>query len=493
MIASQIVRSDSDDTQVTIQDCHTTSQVRIHIDDDTNNNDHWILTSLDRHGTVKTMGGDEFYITYTSRSQHDSNQRNPPLANWHFRRPEKYANDNVAPHDWWSTLVQPPTAVAHITDTHNGRYELTWWSTNLTTQNDDKEEEDDDYKDDDEETGILRIYFVFSCGLGRLEPPAKANWTEAGKDVSFASFTIDVPRPRRIHHTGHTINAPQTIPYTYSSASPTATTTTTTTTTTTSNQESPLRRRRRIDFGQYDQVIFIGDSLLREFVGAYRSQQCRKGWDKEACWYTNVRYICILQLLSTRTMERDFLRHIQNYLETEELLSVATTNTTTTTTTTTNHPRLALVLGSAMHDLIASSSLGLDDHLQAVETYVRTVQDLYPMVDVYWKLPTYVHTENVNVYGQRQGIDQCKYMSVSRMEYLYQQQKAIMQSWNIPVIDTYRATMVSGHLTWPHDARHFLFDLEFPLLQQFYSPETRTTLLKDRVRRDPVKATHTII
>jgi len=111
--------------------CSVTSQVRV-----VQNNPLWILESIDAKGNPKTVGGDEFYVTYR--------------------------DDIVAK----ATEV---TAAAFIDDLGDGTYSLDFVTTpmnpipsNLTGR------------------GTLTVNFQYSCGIGKAHQPVKDKWTMGG-------------------------------------------------------------------------------------------------------------------------------------------------------------------------------------------------------------------------------------------------------------------------------------------------------------------------
>jgi hypothetical protein len=111
--------------------CPVTSQVRI-----IESPDQWKLQSLTIDGEAKTVGGDEYYITY--------------------------ADDSMSS----SSIL---TAVAFVSDCQDGSYDLrfvTSPSLNATTKL----------------SGIGRVTIIlqYSCGLGHLAPPVKLNWNTGG-------------------------------------------------------------------------------------------------------------------------------------------------------------------------------------------------------------------------------------------------------------------------------------------------------------------------
>jgi len=113
--------------------CSPTSQVEISLEKYSNT---WKLQSLDVNGAKKTVGGDEFYVTYSDDS---------------------YAS---LPH---------PTAVAYVTDMKDGSYDLYFVGTRM-------EMPDDDLVG----AGNLTVWLEYTCNVGKIWPPGKQKWGSNG-------------------------------------------------------------------------------------------------------------------------------------------------------------------------------------------------------------------------------------------------------------------------------------------------------------------------
>ena len=129
--------------------CLVTSQVRI-----IQGRQPWVLESLSIDGKPKTMGGDEYYITYTDDAMTNASSNSP-------------------------------TAVAFVRDRTDGSYALefvTSPSLDMTaTQL--------------SGVGTITIALQYSCGLGHLAPPTKNNWSTGGA-ISAKYVVQNVTAPR---------------------------------------------------------------------------------------------------------------------------------------------------------------------------------------------------------------------------------------------------------------------------------------------------------
>jgi hypothetical protein len=125
--------------------CSVTSQVRI-----IQKSSQWIMQSIDINGNNKTVGGDEFYVTYTDN--------NPPDKGNH-------------------------TAAALIQDLENGLYALTFKTTPM-----------DPHPGNLTGVGTLSVRFLYTCNIGIAHPPVKDKWKAGGATL--------------IHHTKSNVTQP---------------------------------------------------------------------------------------------------------------------------------------------------------------------------------------------------------------------------------------------------------------------------------------------
>jgi len=141
-----------------LRKCSPTSQVRISkyntdykstnssLFSNTNNRP-WIIEALDEHGNKKSVGGDEFYITYTDNKRSMcKNERVPTaVARYNDNEDGTYVLDFIAPHFGCTSNEVPTIAREGL----NG-------------------------------TGSLTIHILFTCGIGRMTRPSKDEWDTGG-------------------------------------------------------------------------------------------------------------------------------------------------------------------------------------------------------------------------------------------------------------------------------------------------------------------------
>jgi hypothetical protein len=139
-IQYQIVMDSSISTFHPLSNCSATCQVKVVA----TNEQFWTLYTYDCRGDRKTIGGDEFYVTY-----HDGTQ---------------YA-----------------TAAAIIRDNHDGSYVLSFVTPPLPPSGSPSAGRE------------LHVYFWYTCGIGFMPEPLKDPWHGAG--TSLGTYIVDINNP----------------------------------------------------------------------------------------------------------------------------------------------------------------------------------------------------------------------------------------------------------------------------------------------------------
>jgi hypothetical protein len=130
--------------------CNPTAQVHVSF-----SQPHWTLTTFDKHGHKKNIGGDEFYIVYRDNS-------------WNGK-----------------TTDEDPTAIALIQDHENGTYTLDFVTIPTFRPK----------SSFAMGLGNLTVYFEYTCGIGSMAPPSKQHWNNKGSTSAVFTHT-NVPQPR---------------------------------------------------------------------------------------------------------------------------------------------------------------------------------------------------------------------------------------------------------------------------------------------------------
>lgn len=294
--------------------CSVTSQVQIHIPlEQSSPQKRWILQAVDRFGRAKTVGGDEFYITYYSRD------------NW-----------NNMDHSCNTTCNRSsthPTAVALITDRQDGTYELEFVTppqlvpaestSNATIDNATMPVTLEKIG----EMGVLKVDFLYTCGIGHAFNPMKEAWMVPGNTFTF--------------HTGHVPTPPM-------------------------RQFVPPRSD--VDLAMFNKTIFFGDSLIRELSIVGEGGRNERGFS----YRTNPN-----MQLSQSNLD-NWLHDLETWHGVELRGGGA------------NGTKMALITGSSAWDIMYGTELqGLHfgDHLSTIRRLVQVVRAHYPKVTLLWKLP----------------------------------------------------------------------------------------------------------
>jgi hypothetical protein len=261
--------------------------------------------------------------------------------------------------------------------------------------------------------GVLTVHFQYSCGIGRMYQPLKDSWRGGGSSMtSFSTETIE-PSFRTFHP------APN----------------------------------NGIDLSVFNLTISFGDSLMGAFVG-------RKSYRPNVFFHFNV-----ARQLSTKKLPV-FLRKLKSWHKNE--LRDANRS-------------VALILGSAMWDILVPDNIqGPDftDHLNATRQLVETIRLLYPTVTLFWKSPSAAHPHRVPLeecYRKPDCLSRVRYLSNSRIDYLYQQQIRLMRDeLLVPVLDVYESSYLSADRSMHGDGRHYDLPYNLMVLSRFYPPDNKT-------------------
>ena len=149
------IRPDSTNTSHLLESCKPTAQVQIRRSI-TTGSEQWFLQAIDKQGKEKTVGGDEFYVTYTDSSLSRRDQ-------------------------------ETSTFVATVKDLKNGMYSLDFSTTPMNP-----------HAENLTGRGTLKVYFQYTCEIGFFYPPQKDGWTTgAPSRVVHSHPNVTVPSFRR--------------------------------------------------------------------------------------------------------------------------------------------------------------------------------------------------------------------------------------------------------------------------------------------------------
>jgi len=365
--------------------CRPTSQVIITKDDcvyERNNGGPIIMQSLSLDGKPKTVGGDEFYITYTQG-----------LGNGKWSMFNHYS----------------PDAVARIVDLDDGRYELHFVQPVGPTINGPRLP----LSMVEGQGGKLDIHLEYTCGVGALWPPAKSNWVDGGSIYTNWEAEVDASMVPSIEM----------------------------------KEDRPMPQQFGYEWSRYKSIHSVGNSMIRTFVygtnGIRRQKNMGQGPNNA-------------NPLNLNTLPK-WLRVIKK-LDTEESV---------------NSGDSALLLGSGMWDMLMGTDENMDNHLEAVEKYIRGIRIMAPLADIYWKSMTATHMYVYNKTFVSGGLIErarktLRYNSRNRAQAFYEAQAKLMQRLDVPLIDMFNMTFDAGEWHVLNDAAHFKSEFNDYLMDYFY-------------------------
>lgn len=396
-----------------------TCQVQIVTSDDSNSDDDdgWILWSLDHQGNVKTRGGDEYYIAITVNNENENEYCNI------------CSNDNVNTNNKSTNKeVRPYTAVAIIEDRHDGSYRLTFSATptcpipppaTACTA--------------DCGGATLTIFFQYSCGIGQMAPPTKAGW----RNGAYTHRRYDIPLRK----------LPPIRPY--------------------SHPNHNNCGQNIIDLSQYDLIVAYGDSTMEQFIrqrlhkkGKYLFQKNITQGEK-IC--TGLNSTTVEHLLNTLERDKgDVLRDSTNFKKKAIMIGSCLWDILDSKDT---------VQGEDYND----HQQACRNYIREIRTRYPDVTILWKSPTA-----VHIHVVDlerlvVSKIGEAAlfGMERIRYMSATRSKHLYRAQKRIIEEEcadmeDVVFLDLYEASYLSADWLFPSDGRHYRPDWNRLMLQGFY-------------------------
>jgi len=310
---------------------------------------------------------------------------------------------------------QSPDAVARVVDRGDGTYELFFLQSRSPRHTTVTEMV---------AAGYLTINLLYTCAVSLLDPPEKTFWPDDGS-INAIWNSESVPPP----YFGRFKIEPRRFPELST---------------------------------DYDYVYAVGDSLMRQFAG-YPTILSRD----------NIVYGSNTGApLNTHTVYTKFLPVIQKIEKEKEANG-------------TQEDRSAFIIGSCVWDIVSMFDkesfdrykpngdrlkrfgfYELNDHLEAIRTYISSVQKLYPQRNIYWKGCTALHRHALKGIDEK-VIDTVFYVSLVRGRHLDTAQKELMRELNVPVIDMFEMTYEMAELHFTDDTLHYNNEMIKYLLDYF--------------------------
>jgi hypothetical protein len=262
-------------------------------------------------------------------------------------------------------------------------------------------------------TGTITIVLQYSCGIGHLAPPTKANWSTGGAiSRSYIVGNVTAPRMEPFVPPSHD----------------------------------------DINLGTYDQVIVYGDSTMGQFAAAGHNLVWPAGNIGTPLNLDTIKKPRERKGVVSPSMIHQIKHDVTNAMK--------------------NHSKVALIMGSGVWDITADDEAIQDsqfhNHRQALRELIAAVQQTFPNLDLYWKSHTAMHIHRVADQKDWYHLDRVFYMSTSRSFDLYRYQREIMLDMNVTFLDLYEATFLSVEQLLEGDGRHYTPAFNEKMLSWFY-------------------------
>ena len=449
-----------------LQGCSPTVQYRLILPSESDSSSTWILQSMMMTSTTTTKkqkklstysrqkvipkleGGDEIYVQWEADRIDDNDYDYMGVAQVTDQKDGTYLLKFIRP----PMLQFNHTRQREMDDTSSS----TGSTTSITTTTNNNITHADPHNKMPLPYGRLTIYYEYTCGIGSIFAPNKDLYSRGGEvyqtltSNETTTGTSSNGRWRRTQETTQFVPRPHIHDFVPPNTAMDDTSATT------------IGTNERIDLSQYDTVFAFGDSLIMQLVRRY----LRKGlWSDNIVWYQNV-YQCLSTDSDARSMLYKF--HTRHGEQIRNL--------------TNESKRIALLTGSSSWDAMRGCvHEDMQDHANAIRTYIQNVTTSFPNLDIYWKAPsafflhrytTYIEAFNDTNFRKLKpkfGVKPLKprYINYHVPRQLYHVQKELMMNeLHIPFMDLYDSYYLSAPWTVPGDSRHF--DDAFTRLQLSY-------------------------
>jgi hypothetical protein len=383
--------------------CHPTCKVRI-----IPGCPYWELETFDCQNRRKTVGGDEFYLTYTDRGLMTLTN-NTQTSVMIFAPAMEIINVSLGSGHDRPIWTKPASAVAWLTDMNNGRYRIDFQASPMSPVV-------------HSGSGVFTVYFQYTCGIGRMAYPTKRTWRRGGQTLAWAQ-SLDLPLTPPIR------------PF-----------------------EPPPDRP---NLKNYSTIIPVGDSLMRNFLAPLGIQldNIRKPLNSTTLelWKSSIYdrfYFNRHGIYPRPDLYPTWDKFENRHMEKVENLTNA-----------------AIIAGSCAWDIMErqdvpttfinrSNDHEWEDHRAALTNLFAHVHEQYPEATMLWKSCSGLHL-HIAYQFRNDSIPRLKYMSTYRAWSMHQAQQEVVQQakHNYPgkvyFLDVYPAFFLCADRSLPGDGRHY--------------------------------------
>jgi hypothetical protein len=262
--------------------------------------------------------------------------------------------------------------------------------------------------------GTLTIHLQYTCDMGRPVIPDKDEWSFGGYlNIAFTFDNVTMPPTKKV-----------VLP----------------------NSD------KAIDLGNYNRVVYHGDSITRMLSNKPRNAK------KQTRNFKLNSYVDGLGGRSGWNMET--IDDLKKGMDIYKKQLVNKTNT-------------AVILGTAAWDLLMNlRPFNMTSHLQACQQMIDHTHKLYPQTKVYWRSVTAIHVHELAILHFKTT----RYASGLRARELYLSQKKMIDEHNptVTMLDLYNATYLGADWHAPGDILHYSQAANLKMINWFYvTPNSR--------------------
>jgi len=377
---------------------------------------YWELETVDCYNRTKTIGGDEFYLTYSDVSS---------------------IVEEETSKDVWT---QPVTAVAFWTDQKNGRYLIDFQASPMSQQHPTIQSQPSSYSKNSSSGqgqpggGFFTIYFQYTCGIGRIADRLKASWPHGGQTVGWVRSSV---LPNSI--------APPIRPF---------------------QRLNNEWEERHINLFEFSNILPIGDSILRFFLMPLGIE------------FPNINSPLSQGKLELWKSRIEAKVNDKNHSESVLIMGSCAWDIIENQNVSTTTWNIDTAYSENTTDDQATNSIShvqreeWQDHREALTNLLTHVRTTYPELTVVWKSCAGLHIHVPYLYPLRRARrkymeERLKYMSTYRATSIRHVQAEVLQQAQLDhpgkvyYIDVYPAYYLSSHMTKPGDGLHYRDTLDF--------------------------------
>ena len=370
-----------------LNDCEPTTQVRVVL-----SNTFWSIQALAEDGKHKKVGGDEFFVVYSS-------------------------------------LTTGTRLVAKSLDQSDGSYDLDFIEPPLSETSAPTSSEDG---------SILTVHLLYTCRMGRYGPPLKAKWETNG--VLMKIYEFDDMNNKTIAGKSIHLSLPPIVRRPWGQDD-----------TSDGRERTPILPFQQ-DSGNLlkgNHIMFFGDDNALAMGRAVDGLISKRGGRPVVSVGNHSVHFSLANLPRVSLLLDEWHGRILRFPDEHAGIALVI-GLSSFGHIDENQDTLANSKSMGEVDNFLPLSWDQVDHLMACEALIRMIREKYPNVKHHWRLPISVPfhrfplaCHRVNEPRDSTCPESLQYVSYYRMQQMYQSQKQLMEELNVPVLDLFDAYYVS--------------------------------------------------